>query len=101
MLINSLYFNQAIAILISFYELDTSPISQNKNAYSQAITALTFLSAPKSGATLNEYLCCFDKARNIHMKKTIGEAAEKCGTMEKNNSSIVQLTHLKTHLPVL
>ena len=52
-LINFPYFNQATAILIAFCEFGTSPISQNKNAHSQAITALTFLPAPKK--------CCNDK----------------------------------------
>ena len=84
-LINFPYFNQATAILISFCEFDTSPISQNKNAHSQSITALTFLPAPKSGATLNEYLRYVDKARDTRMEKAIGEAAEKCGTMDKKS----------------
>ena len=69
----------------AFCEFDTSPISQNKNSHSQAITALTFLPAPKSGSTFHEYQKYVDKARDTRMEKAIGEAAEKCGTMDKKS----------------
>ena len=84
-LINFPYFNQATAILIAFCEFDTSPIAQNKNSHSQSITALTFLPAPKSGSTFYEYQKYVDKARDTRMEKAIGEAAEKCGTMDKKS----------------
>ena len=76
-LVNFPYFNQAIAILIAFCEFDTSQIAQNKNFYSQAITALTFLPEPKSGSKFHEYQKYVDKARDTRMEKAIGEAAEK------------------------
>ena len=84
-LINFPYFNQATVILIAFCEFDTSPISQNKNAQSQAITALTFLLAPKSGSTFHKYQKYVDKALDTQLEKDIGEAAEKCRTMDKKS----------------